>query len=122
MNTLMMQMRHTAHELRVTLDHVLQTNEPQVTQSTGQDESMSFISEPENDIRAAHNMPEMQTVPAVHTMPAILNVQEVRAMNCFICFFDQEKTHPPHTTPHTHTHYTQNVKGIQPLDEISGQS
>lgn len=76
MNTLMMQMRHTAHELRVTLDHVLQTNEPPVTQSTAQDESTSYISEPDNDMRAAHNVPEVQNVPPVHTLPPILNVPE----------------------------------------------
>ncbi|KAJ0068754.1 hypothetical protein NL108_010830, partial [Boleophthalmus pectinirostris] len=56
MNTLMMQMRHTAHELRVTLDHVLQTNEPPVTQSSAADESMSYMSEPDTDIRVPQNI------------------------------------------------------------------
>ncbi|XP_072308551.1 uncharacterized protein [Eucyclogobius newberryi] len=70
MNTLMMQMRHTAHELRVTLDHVLQTNEPPATQSKAPDESMSYMSEPDTDMRAAHNMqPEVHNAPSTHTMP-----------------------------------------------------
>lgn len=71
-------MRHTAHELRVTLDHVLQTNEPPVTQSNAQDESLSYISEPDNDMRAVHNVPEVQNIPPAHTMPAVLNLPEVR--------------------------------------------
>ncbi|XP_028262185.1 uncharacterized protein LOC114436222 isoform X2 [Parambassis ranga] len=55
MNTLMMQMRHTAHELRVTLDHVLQGGEAAgVPQST--DEAISFLSEPE--MRGVHSIPE----------------------------------------------------------------
>ncbi|KAM8915671.1 uncharacterized protein AB9W97_015676 isoform 2-T2 [Spinachia spinachia] len=44
MNTLMMQMRHTAHELRVTLDHVLQGGEAAAPQ-TSQDENVSFLAE-----------------------------------------------------------------------------
>ncbi|XP_070700723.1 uncharacterized protein [Pempheris klunzingeri] len=57
MNTLMMQMRHTAHELRVTLDHVLQGGDTAVPQNS-QDESISFLNEPEADMRAVHNIPE----------------------------------------------------------------
>lgn len=57
MNTLMMQMRHTAHELRVTLDHVIQGGEgsgpPQNT-----DEGLSFLSEPGAEMRAVHSIPE----------------------------------------------------------------
>ncbi|XP_053293088.1 uncharacterized protein LOC128453988 isoform X1 [Pleuronectes platessa] len=56
MNTLMMQMRHTAHELRVTLDHVLQGGEAGVEPQNSQDESISFLAEPE--MRAVHNIPE----------------------------------------------------------------
>ncbi|XP_041634223.1 uncharacterized protein LOC121503738 isoform X2 [Cheilinus undulatus] len=58
MNTLMMQMRHTAHELRVTLDHVLQGGEAAVTPQNSQDETMSFLAEPEAEMRAVHNIPE----------------------------------------------------------------
>lgn len=58
MNTLMMQMRHTAHELRVTLDHVLQTNEATVALPSVQDESVSYMSEPEVDIRPVHEISE----------------------------------------------------------------
>ncbi|XP_026204465.1 uncharacterized protein LOC113154455 [Anabas testudineus] len=58
MNTLMMQMRHTAHELRVTLDHVLQGGEGSLAPQNSHDESISFLSEPEAEMRVAHNIPE----------------------------------------------------------------
>ncbi|KAK2915145.1 hypothetical protein Q8A73_005739 [Channa argus] len=58
MNTLMMQMRHTAHELRVTLDHVLQGGEAAVAPQTSQDETISFLPESETEMRVAHNIPE----------------------------------------------------------------
>nr|XP_040060467.1 uncharacterized protein LOC120835514 isoform X2 [Gasterosteus aculeatus aculeatus] len=45
MNTLMMQMRHTAHELRVTLDHVIQGGEAAAAAQTSQDENVSFLAE-----------------------------------------------------------------------------
>lgn len=57
MNTLMMQMRHTAHELRVTLDHVLQGGEAAVAPENS-DENISFLTEPEAEMRAVHNIPE----------------------------------------------------------------
>lgn len=57
MNTLMMQMRHTAHELRVTLDHVLQGGDAAAPQNS-QDEAVSFLSEPEAEMRQVHNFPE----------------------------------------------------------------
>lgn len=57
MNTLMMQMRHTAHELRVTLDHVLQGGEAAAPQNS-QDETISFLAEPEAEMREVHNIPE----------------------------------------------------------------
>ncbi|XP_029991245.1 uncharacterized protein LOC115420143 isoform X2 [Sphaeramia orbicularis] len=57
MNTLMMQMRHTAHELRVTLDHVLQGGEAGVAVQSSQDE-VSFLAEPEAEMRTVHNIPE----------------------------------------------------------------
>ncbi|XP_060898971.1 uncharacterized protein LOC132978008 [Labrus mixtus] len=58
MNTLMMQMRHTAHELRVTLDHVLQGGEAAVATQNSQDDNMSFLAEPEAEMRAVHNISE----------------------------------------------------------------
>lgn len=58
MNTLMMQMRHTAHELRVTLDHVLQGGDPVVAPQNSQDEAISFLSESDAEMRAVHNIPE----------------------------------------------------------------
>ncbi|XP_039858097.1 uncharacterized protein LOC120715269 isoform X2 [Simochromis diagramma] len=57
MNTLMMQMRHTAHELRVTLDHVLHGGEGAVAPQNS-DETISFLAEPEAEMRALHNIPE----------------------------------------------------------------
>lgn len=58
MNTLMMQMRHTAHELRVTLDHVLQGGEGAAASQNSQEESISFLAEPEADIMG-HNSAEV---------------------------------------------------------------
>nr|XP_046239461.1 uncharacterized protein LOC124056262 [Scatophagus argus]XP_046239462.1 uncharacterized protein LOC124056262 [Scatophagus argus] len=58
MNTLMMQMRHTAHELRVTLDHVLQGGEAAVAPQTSQDETVSFLNEAEAEMGAVHNIAE----------------------------------------------------------------
>ncbi|XP_029006003.1 uncharacterized protein LOC114855215 [Betta splendens] len=58
MNTLMMQMRHTAHELRVTLDHVLQGGEGTVAPQNSHDETIAFLAEPETEMRMAHNIPE----------------------------------------------------------------
>ena len=61
MNTLMMQMRHTAHELRVTLDHVLQGGEAPGAPQNSQDESISFLNEPEAEMRAVHDIQEVRT-------------------------------------------------------------
>lgn len=58
MNTLMMQMRHTAHELRVTLDHVLQGGDAAVAAQNPQDETVSFLNEPEAEMRAVHDIQE----------------------------------------------------------------
>ncbi|XP_030274529.1 uncharacterized protein LOC115582615 isoform X2 [Sparus aurata] len=58
MNTLMMQMRHTAHELRVTLDHVLQGGDTPGAPQNSQDEGISFLNEPEAEMRAVHDIQE----------------------------------------------------------------
>ncbi|XP_061779583.1 uncharacterized protein [Nerophis lumbriciformis] len=58
MNTLMMQMRHTAHELRATLDHVLHGGDPVMEPHNSQDEAMSFLAEHEADMVAVGDMPE----------------------------------------------------------------
>lgn len=57
----MMQMRHTAHELRVTLDHVMQGGEAAVAPQNSQDETVSFLNEPEAEMSAVHNIPEVST-------------------------------------------------------------
>ncbi|XP_039653126.1 uncharacterized protein LOC120557154 isoform X2 [Perca fluviatilis] len=59
MNTLMMQMRHTAHELRVTLDHVLQGGDAAAAaQQNSQDKAISFLADPEEEMREDHNISE----------------------------------------------------------------
>ncbi|XP_061543524.1 uncharacterized protein LOC133408533 isoform X1 [Phycodurus eques] len=58
MNTLMVEMRQTAHELRATLDHVLQSGDPMMAPHNSQDESISFLSEHEADIVAVGDGPE----------------------------------------------------------------
>lgn len=57
MNTLMMQMRHTANELRVTLDHVLHGGEAPV-EPQNPEEAMTFLSDPEVHVGGVHNIPE----------------------------------------------------------------
>ncbi len=57
----MMQMRHTAHELRVTLDHVLQGDEAAAAPQGSQDASISFLNEPEAEMRAVQNVPEVSS-------------------------------------------------------------
>lgn len=57
----MMQMRHTAHELRVTLDHVLQGGEASVAPQNPQSETVSFLNESEAEMRAIHNLAEVRT-------------------------------------------------------------
>lgn len=58
MNTLMMQMRHTAHELRVTLDHVLRGGEAAVLPHNSQGDGVSFLNEPDEDVSGVHDIPE----------------------------------------------------------------
>uniref|UniRef100_A0A1A7WAA9 BEN domain-containing protein n=1 Tax=Iconisemion striatum TaxID=60296 RepID=A0A1A7WAA9_9TELE len=57
MNTLMMQMRHMTHELRVTLDQVLQGGEPPVT-TQNPEETLTFLPGPEVQMRTVDNIPE----------------------------------------------------------------
>ncbi|XP_071751377.1 uncharacterized protein LOC139908544 [Centroberyx gerrardi] len=58
MNSLMVQMRHTAQELRATLDHVQQGSEAAVAPQNTEDEAISFLTEPEADMRMLHHIPE----------------------------------------------------------------
>ena len=56
----MMQMRHTAHELRVTLDHVLQGGDAAAAaQQNSQDKAISFLADPEEEMREDHNISEV---------------------------------------------------------------
>lgn len=57
----MMQMRHTAHELRVTLDHVLQGAEVSAAPQSSQNEAVSYLNEPEAEMSEIHNVPEVRT-------------------------------------------------------------
>lgn len=72
MNTLMMQMRHTAHELRVTLDQVLQGGEASVAPQNSQNESVSFLNEPEVDLIPIHNVSEVSLVWSIAEFTYIL--------------------------------------------------
>ncbi|KAM4613105.1 uncharacterized protein ACJ7VT_011288 isoform 1-T2 [Polymixia lowei] len=54
MNSLMMQMRHTAHELQATLDHVRQGNEAAVGSHGSGEEPISFVTDPEAEMRIPH--------------------------------------------------------------------
>ncbi|XP_015248105.1 PREDICTED: uncharacterized protein LOC107096114 isoform X1 [Cyprinodon variegatus] len=57
MNTLMMQMRHTANELRVTLDHVLHGGEA-VVEPQNHNEPVTFLGESQVHVGGVHNIPE----------------------------------------------------------------
>lgn len=61
MNTLMLQMRHTAHELRVTLDHVLQGGETSMVSQNNDNKTVPFLSEPEAEMSVIHDIPEVWT-------------------------------------------------------------
>lgn len=67
MNTLMMQMRHTAHELRVTLDQVLQGGDAAAAPQNSHDESIAFLAETEAEMRAVHNIPEVRAPIFIRT-------------------------------------------------------
>ncbi|XP_077582180.1 uncharacterized protein LOC144202926 [Stigmatopora nigra] len=58
MNTLMVEMRHTAHELRATLDNVLQGTDPMMAENNSHDENVTFLSEHAADIVAVGDEPE----------------------------------------------------------------
>lgn len=57
----MMQMRHMTHELRVTLDHVLQGGEASVVPQNSQNDAISFLNEPEAEMREIHDISEVRT-------------------------------------------------------------
>lgn len=59
MNTLMLQMRHTAHELRVTLDQVLHGAETSMAPQNNDNETVPFLCEPEAEMSAIHDLPEV---------------------------------------------------------------
>ena len=70
MNTLMMQMRHTAHELRVTLDNVRHGGDAEFpTQSNDINETISFITDNETETRLSHHIPEV-SVRVVGFLPS----------------------------------------------------
>ena len=73
MNTLMMQMRHTAHELRVTLDHVLHGGEAAVAQQNP-NESVSFLTEPEVQMGEVHHISEV-SAPMTCKFCSFINIE-----------------------------------------------
>ncbi|XP_037107294.1 uncharacterized protein LOC119122814 isoform X1 [Syngnathus acus] len=58
MNTLMAEMRHTAHQLRATLDHVLQGGDATMVPHNSQDEDIAFLPGPEAQTEAVGDKPE----------------------------------------------------------------
>lgn len=54
----MIQMRHTANELRVTLDHVLHGSEAGV-EPQNTDEGVTFLSDSGVHVGGVHNIPEV---------------------------------------------------------------
>lgn len=60
MNTLMMQMRHTAHELQVTLDHVLRGGETSMAPQNNDSQAVSFLGEPTGEMSGLHDIPEVR--------------------------------------------------------------
>lgn len=60
MNSLLMQMRHTAHDLRATLNHVRQDNNatPSAPLSSEDDEGITFITETEGEMDLPLHIPE----------------------------------------------------------------
>lgn len=76
MNTLMMQMRHTAHELRVTLDHVLQGGESSLVPQNNENKTVSFLSEPEAEMSAIHDIPEVRATAHSKQLRQLLSIWE----------------------------------------------
>lgn len=76
MNTLMMQMRHTAHELRVTLDHVLQGGEASLAPQKNENKTVSFLSEPEAEMSAIHDIPEVWATAHSKQLRQLLAIRE----------------------------------------------
>lgn len=76
MNTLMMQMRHTAHELRVTLDHVLQGGEASLVPQNNENKPVSFLSEPEAEMSAIHDIPEVRATAHSKQLGQLLSIWE----------------------------------------------
>lgn len=87
MNILMMQMRHTAHELRVTLDHVLQGGEATGASSHSQNESVSFLGEQEAEMGAGHSIPEVRAIFYVFSLIFYLSLKTICLLIHYLTHF-----------------------------------
>ncbi|XP_074533800.1 uncharacterized protein LOC141796512 isoform X2 [Halichoeres trimaculatus] len=90
MNTLMMQMRHTAHELRVTLDHVLQGGEPAVAPQSSQDETLSFLAEPEDNHNFVYLAENLQVPKNLYERIAEIGDYKKYTSALLMILFDRE--------------------------------
>lgn len=60
MNNLMVQMRHTANELKATLDHVRKGNDAAVTSQSSDGETISYFTEPDKAVESPHHDSEVR--------------------------------------------------------------
>ncbi|CAL8338132.1 unnamed protein product [Merluccius merluccius] len=58
MNGLMLQMRHTAHELRATLDHVRHGNSDTISSQGPAEEDISLVTDPDGEMRIPFHIAE----------------------------------------------------------------
>ncbi|KAG7246250.1 hypothetical protein CRUP_007229, partial [Coryphaenoides rupestris] len=58
MNGLMLQMRHTAHELRATLDQVRQGNSDAISPQGPAEEEISLVADPDEEMRIPYHIAE----------------------------------------------------------------
>ena len=63
MNGLMLQMRHTANELRATLDQVRQGNSDTISSQGPVEEDISLVTDPDGEMRIPYHIAEVN----VHT-------------------------------------------------------
>ena len=59
MNGLMLQMRHTAHDLRATLDQVRQGTSDAISSQGLAEEEISLVTDPEGEMRIPYHIAEV---------------------------------------------------------------
>ena len=75
MNGLMLQMRHTAHELRATLDQVRQGTSDAVSSQGLAEEEISLVTDPEGEMRIPYHIAEVN----FHTnfSPTSISIEDI---------------------------------------------